>query len=360
MTKLPWKQPCDWLRCLLNPISALMTNFKSDLVRIIKQNFDNAGIAYDNAMDVCSLTASYLEMLNRRVVPIPRTVHFSEEIHNSLGSLIREGDMERQEKAKEAWRTVFCIRHLLTEGQSVNGFLSTGIEFATGERSRDELLWDFGLHHFHLSRKPYSGKKIEGKGFVERSDYLLFAIITQNHAYLVDVRPHQDPQKLGWVRQELRKIVYRNWPELIESHILRGVQGDMLTDEKLKELRRKNVNHCPKLGDRAVAPLGGGTMADGSSALCKVMAMRLLHEIERHQFYFDTKPPDLLSALKDKGLDIAGEIEFELVLLDELNPPAERVDSLKDNHCLSKDLYCFGLAVMERTTRLPIAICCRE
>ncbi len=337
-----------------------MTKFKSDLVRIIKQNFDNAGVAYDNNMDVCSLTASYLEMLNRRIVPFPRTVHFSEEIHNSLGSLIRECDVERQEKAREAWTTVFFIRYLLAEGQSVNGFLSTRIEFATGKGSRDGLLWDFGLHHFHLSRKPHSDKKIWEKGFVERSDYLLFAIITQNHAYLVDVRPHQDPQNLGWVRQELRKIVYRNWPELIEPHILRGVRGDMVTDEELRELRRKNVNHCPELGGRAVAPLGGGTMADGSSTLCKVMAMRLLHEIERHQSYFDTKPPDLLSALKDKGPDIAGEIEFELVLLDELNPSAEPIDSLKDNHCLSKDLYYFGLAVMERTTRLPIAICFKE
>ena len=252
-------------------------------------------------------------MLNRRVVPIPRTVHFSEEIHNSLGSLIREGDMERQNKAREAWATVFFIRYLLAEGQSVNGFLSTRIEFAMRKSIRDGLLWDFGMHHFHLSRKPHSDKKIGEKGFVERSDYLLFAMTTQDHAYSVDIRPHHDPQNLGWVRQELRKIVYLNWPELIEPHILRGVQGDMLIDEEVKELRRKNVNHAPDLGGSAVAPLGGGSMADGSSTLCRFMAMRLLHEIECHQSYFDTKPPEILSAFQDKGLETAGEMEFELV-----------------------------------------------
>ena len=39
------------------------------------------------------------------------------------------------------------------------------------------------MHHFHLSRKL---KKPESK-FVERSDYLLFAIITQEDAFFVDV-----------------------------------------------------------------------------------------------------------------------------------------------------------------------------
>ena len=206
------------------------------------------------------------------------------------------------------------------------------------------------MHHFHLS------KKVEASGFVKRSDYLLFAIITQENAYFVDVRPHRDPQSLGWVRQELLKIVHSNWPELIESNVLRGVTGDVLTDEQKKELRRKNINHVAELGGNAVAPLGGGQMGDGSSLACRWLAQKLLHEIGRHQAYFDTQPSDLRSALEDKGLEKAGEMEFELVLLDGLNPSDELIDSLREDQCLSRDLCQVGFAVVERTTRLPIVV----
>ena len=328
-------------------------SFKSDLVDIVKQKFEKTGICYDDNMDVCGLAACYFEMLNRRIVPIPREVLFSEEIHDSLGKLTRETEVKQREKATEAWGAVFFIRYLLTEGKNLNGFLSRKIDSATGERSRDGLLWDFGMHHFHLSKKVEASS-----GFVKRSDYLLFAIITQEHAYFVDVRPHRDPQNLGWDRQELLEIVHLNWPELIDANILQGVKGTVVTDEQKKELRRKNTNHVPELGGNAVAPLGGGTMGDGSSLVCRWWAMKLLHEISCHQDRFDTQPSDLRSALEDKGLGKAGEMEFELVLLDGLNPSDELIDSLREDQCLSRDLCQMGFAVVERTTRSPIVLSC--
>ena len=210
-------------------------NLKSDLAKIIKQQFDQLEISYKDNLNVCSHTARYLEMLNRRVIPGRRRVHFSEEIHDSLGALSRRSDMEQQEMAVDAWGAVFLIRYFLTEGLNVNGFLSKGIKFATGQRSRDGLLWDSGMHHFHLSQK------FDTDGFVKRDkpDYLLFAIMTEESAYFVDVRPHPNRGDLGWVRQDLLEIVYSNWPELIEPHILRGVKGTALTDEEKAVLRRK-------------------------------------------------------------------------------------------------------------------------
>ena len=330
-------------------------NLKSDLARIIKQQFDQLQICYEDNLDVCSLAACYFEMLNRRVIPSRRRVHFSEEIHDSLGSLRRKADMEQQERAAEAWGAVFFLCYLLTEGLNVNGFLSKGINFATGRRSRDGLFWDFGMHHFHLSQK------FDADGFVKRIrlDYLLFAILAKENAYFVDVRPHPDAH-IEWVRQDLLNIVHRNWPELIEPHILRGVKGTSLTDEEKAELRRKNCNLAPEIGQKAVAPLGGGTMADGSSAACRRQAQRLLYEIERHQDYFDTHPSDLRSALENKGMTIDGEMEFDLVLLDNLDPPDELIDSLTGDQCLSKGLGQMGLAVVERSTRSHIVVSLAE
>ena len=126
----------------------------------------------------------------------------------------------RGDGALEAWRTVFDLRHRLVKGERVTHFLSKGIAEA---KSQDGMLWDFGMHHFHLCRRLDPSV-----GFVERSDYLLFAIIADDAAYFVDVRKHHDPKGLGWVRQDLLRIVHSNWPALIERHELRGVTGDTL------------------------------------------------------------------------------------------------------------------------------------
>lgn len=324
-------------------------DFEADLVNIIKQQFDRAALRYKNDGDAGYFASRYYEMLNRRIVPTPRRVHFSDELNDTLGKLAQETSAEQREKALEAWRTVFFIRHLLVEGQNVTRFLSERVD---DPEFSDGLLWDFGMHHFHLSRKL---KKPESK-FVERSDYLLFAIITQEDAFFVDVRPHRDPEQLGWVRQDLLSIVHSNWPKLIESKMLRGVKGTVLTDQEKRELRRKNTNHAAQLGDNAIAPIGGGTMADGSSLLCQWWGLKLLHEIKQHQCYFDSQPVELRSRLEAMGMEIADRMEFELVLLDSLNPSAEVVSSLREKRCLSRDLCRIGFVVVEAPTRLPIVV----
>ena len=328
-----------------------MTNLEFDLGQIIRRQFDRENIAYDHEADAGVLATRYLEMLNRRVLPVPRTVHFSAEIHDSLGALARKASLEHRDEAADAWRTVFVIRDSLTEGSNVNGFLSTGIGHASGRMSRDGLLWDYGMHHFHLSRKPHKNEKQRRAGFVRRSSYLLFSILTHDDAYFVDVRPHPNPQDLGWFRQDLLTIVRSNWPELIHPHVLRGVKGDVLTDEEKAELRKKNINHVAELNGTAVAPLGGGTMADGSSTLCTLWVDRLLDEIRLHQEYFDGQPAELQAALGDKGVGLVGEMNFDLVLCDGLNLSDELVASLR-----SQELWHMGFLVVERTTQLPVIV----
>ena len=327
-------------------------DFTSDLDRTIREQFDKHGIDYDKKTEARDLAASYLEMLNRRIYPSPRRVHFSEQLHHSLGFLRREPDTDQRKKAADAWTAVFLIRHLMERGRNVNGFLTKQIDSATGKRSRDGMLWDFGMHHFHLSAE------FDDSEFAKRSDYLLFAVLTKGEAYFVDARRHPKCKDLGWMRQELLKIVQSNWPELMGPWTLRGVTGDVLTDQERAELRRKNVNVITELDGHAVAPLGGGMTTAGSSILCAILADRLMDEIECHQEFFDTQPSELRSALRSKGIEIAGKMEFELVLLDECEPSDEELDSLRDDRCLGKRLCEMGFAVVERTTRSLIVVTC--
>ena len=211
------------------------------------------------------------------------------------------------------------------------------------------------MHDLDLSKKGEASS-----GFVKRSDYLLFAIITQEHAYCCGIADRTvTPQNLTRFGRSCVKIVHLNWPESIESKVLRRVKGDVLTDEQKKDFWWKITNHAAELGGNAVAPLGGGTMADGSSLACRWMAQKLLNEIVSHQACFDTQPSDHANThWRTKALGKAGEMEFELVLLAGLNPSDELIDSLREDQCLSRDLYRMGFAVVERTTRSPIVQSC--
>lgn len=326
-------------------------SFETDLVQIIRRSLDNAEVQYNCSMKTSDFVARYFEMSTRRISPTRRKVLLSKELHETLVKLSDEKHTERRKSALEAYSTVSLLRRLLQNGENVVRFLSKNIDDLIYS---DGLLWDFGMHHFHLCRE------IGEAGFVKRSDYLLFAIVTNEIAYLIDVRPHRDPEKLGWVRQELLEIAYSNWPYLIEEHVLHGILGGSVTDEEKKELRRKNVNSVTVLGNKPVAPVGGGMMLDGSSSLCRLASMRLIHEIRRHQSYFDSQPPELRSVLEEKGIVFEGKMTFRLVELGSADSSGRLVEALKDDHCLSKTLSQFGFAIVEEKTRVPIVASIRE
>ena len=324
-------------------------NFEADLINVVKHYFSKEGISYENGGVASDFATRYCEMQIRRIPATPRRVHFSEELNNSLGKLTsRVGTEAENKNALEAWRAVFYIRHLLASGGNVTPYLSECVYHAT---SKDGLLWDYGMHHFHLSEH-----RIDKAALVKRSDYLLFAIVADEDAYFVDLRRHQDPEKLLWVRQDVLRIVNFNWPNLIDSRVLRGVKGDLLTDNEKKELRRKNTNHVATFDGKAVAPLGGGMMANGSSILCKFWADRLLHEIKWHESFLLDHPTDVKVALQAVGVETSDKPEFQLVSADTLELSTELVKKLQSDDCMSKNLYRMGFVIVETRSCFPVAV----
>ncbi len=331
-------------------------NFKRDLKRIIRSQFDHHGIKYEESLDIGRLATSYLEMVNRRIHPSPRNVLFSDRIHHSLGELLQASgnDPEAKRNAQEAWETVFLLRTLLERGKNVNCFLGRGIEHASGSRSHDSLLWDFGLHHFHLC------KTMRSNGFVNRSDHLLFAAVTNDAAHFVDVLPHRQPERLEWVQQDLLSIVYANWPELVAPHVLHGLLPSQVSDKELKEFRRKHVNQAAELGGAAIAPLGDGVMSDGSSVMCRLRAGQLLKEVQRHQEFFEEHVCEFARTVGQQGWSNERGVEFELAFLDSLDPPTEMLEVLRAENCFSKHLCALGAVVIEASTKTPVVISFRE
>ena len=322
-------------------------DFQRDLTNIVRRYLSQNCIANFDGNNAADFAARYCEMRIRHIDPTPRHVHFSNELNDTLGVLARETDLQEREKKLEAWNTVFRLWHIFTSGGDLTRYLSKGIKDA---KSRDGLLWDYGMHHFHLSRG------VEKSGFIRRSDYLLFAIVADDDAFFVDVRRHRDPQGLQWVRQDLLRIVSTNWPEITTARVLRGVRGSTLTDEEKKTLRRKCTNVVVDLDGSGTAPLGWGTMADGGSAWCRLWAIKLLRGIAWHERILNDHPEELRAALAEKGVTVSKPVDLRLVLLNNLDTPPELVEYLQEGDHLSKSLYAAGFAIVEATSGAPVMI----
>ena len=322
-------------------------SLENDLSRLIRDQFDKNKVSYKRSMCLERLTARYFEMATRRIQPVPRDVHFSEQIHTSLGELARAG--KNNSAAQTDWGMVFGLRQHLVDGVNVNKFLSKNISNAHGF---DGLLWTYGMHHFHL------GRKTDNDGFVKRSKWLLFAIVSPTDAYFVDVRSHPKKDGIGWVKQELLQIVHSNWPKLIEENVLHGVSGHELTDEELQELRRTNTCVPMIIDGKAIAPLRGGLAGDGSSILCTYWAMRLKKELRDHEEALRNEKvlQAVAQDLRNKGFNVEPTLEFELVILEESAPTPELIATLTADGCISQDLCQMGFAIVEKKSRAAIAI----
>ena len=172
----------------------------------------------------------------------------------------------------------------------------------------------------------------------------------------MDVRLHRDLSENLWVRQDLLKIVVSNWPELANSRVLRGVRGSSLTEDEERELRRKRTNHARASGGKAIAPLSGGMMADGSSLMCRWWGMNLVHELKWHESYLQSHSREVKAAFQAKGINANSEMQFQLVYLDSLELSPEAIESLQTDDYPSRGLHRMGFAIVESQTRLPIRL----
>lgn len=185
----------------------------------------------------------YFNLQHRLIAQRPRRVHRARGF--TCPSAVQTGLTLLEEK--------------ITRGEDLRPHLSRGllnIDYSDG------LLNDWGIYHFHL------GTTLDVDGFIVRTGALLFARITEDDAYLIDVRAHG-----AWTSLSLLKAVHANWPDTIEQFRLRGAVGLAYapgegppTDAEIAQLRRANVSVLHELCPGQVyAPPGGGYATDGTS-----------------------------------------------------------------------------------------------
>lgn len=213
-------------------------DLRYDFCKYMAHNITNMGYTYT------SIEHAPVEFFNikKMLIPaIPQQVKYSKEFVCPKG----------YEKALAEFV------QKIENGQSLRPFQSSRVKKST---NKDLLLSDWNIHHFHLTRQFHSD------GFAKRSQFQIFAFITDDTAYLIQIYPHS--RQYLYCLQEMIRIIHDNWSELIEKNKLKGIVSlsEHITDAKYDILRKAHVSTMVDLGNGNIYGLiGGGYATDGTA-----------------------------------------------------------------------------------------------
>lgn len=210
-------------------------NLNEDFKNIIIARMDRIGISPSNIKDC---VYEYFNLQKRLVSRKSRIVKKSNEFICPKEYVIALEELENK----------------IAEGLDLVPYMSKNI---LKSNFNDGLLNDWNIYHFHLTRR------FGVDGFAKRSDYELFIYFTEKFAYLIQIYPHN--KKNLYSTQEMVKILYENWPELLEKNHIKDIMclSENINDETYEKLRDKNISTLVQIGEQKVFGfIGGGYMSN--------------------------------------------------------------------------------------------------
>lgn len=127
------------------------------------------------------------------------------------------------------------LENKITNGESLFPHQSKSVSNLTSE---DSLLYSWSIHHFHL------GETLETSGFIKRSGPVLFAYVTDDAFYMIDIKQHG-----AWSDKGLLQTLYDNWPSLLQSWKIDGKPEVNLNSKEIGQLRKARINAIVELND---------------------------------------------------------------------------------------------------------------
>ena len=232
-------------------------------------------------MPLRQLLGVYWTWRERFPAPRPRAVHRSQELDASANA--------QQYSAKLAE-----LERKMTVGEDLTPHLSERVETAyisetqrpglhprQRDADRDRMLNAWGIHHLHLSSAPGGG------GFNARGGDLLYAVFRPDDVYLLGIYTHSD-----WAREELVRVIVRNWPDaglFLKSNYVQGKRAQF-TDVDRRQLRRTNVDEALFEVDGAFyGPPGIGQTAAGGSFAAARRAMDYVENLRQLRENLDSR-----------------------------------------------------------------------
>lgn len=200
------------------------------------------------------------------------------------------------------------IRNKFKNGKDINPHLST---MSVKPLKKDLLLYDWGIHHLHLNNK------LNDKGFIERSDYILFFVLKEDDVYFIDVTKHKLEDRTEFSQQHLLGIVKRNWSHLLEPFKAKGFTGlsEKIDDKSHSLLRNSGVATLVEVDGEVFGLIGGGI----STAKTNITHTRKTHEIFRSLRRLEDELRIRQKSLKELTSEFkipSIEIDFKLIIED--------------------------------------------
>lgn len=323
-----------------------MIDFKKDLRDTVAEWLQLYGIRYKESASLRELLIKWYTFLDKYILPGKRTVHVSEELSAKLPSLPAPVQTAFQKMA--GW---------LEEGTDINCFQSRGLY---GQGSRDYQNMVYGFIHLHLSAKEQDTLPvIKRDGFAKPGKYLLYGCIKEDDAYLIDIGEHPEALKKGknlpvdWLGRRLLVIFRRNWPELLEDRMLRGVmpcdsRGNRinLNDGELTSLITGHVNTLVDVDDAYYLP-GFGVTTSGDSVQAVLRADRSIRRASLAQIHYEKNPEFIHQKFREilerngRPVPVAFDIHYDYIEILGKSAALDRISKSAWDYD-SGTLYLFG------------------
>ncbi len=248
--------PAGSIEATLPPLSDFVEQLAEDLCQIIRDEVVQKGFIcptfdVDPQKNRHALIAAYCGMLGRRVSQSNRRVHLSPSL--SVPDEVAEG--------------FNLLVRKFENGEDVNPHLN---KFSAKLDKNDQLLYDWGINHFHL------GTTLDHSGFIQRTGPIVYAIVKENDVYIITVSEHGH-----WADKDLLEIVDANWPELIATWKIDGEWEVDFSSDDIGKLRKGGICCGIKLanGNSYISP-GGGINCAGGSVLAVLEANKMYHRFK--------------------------------------------------------------------------------
>lgn len=264
----------------------LVIDFHGDLTNILKTELTRAGFSIGN-MSGDDLTLAYLNAVFRLIEPRNRSVKKSSELACPGECVV--GLELIQEKSER--------------GDSLRPHQSRQID---DPFYKDTLLSDWGIHHLHL------GTTLERNGFIKRTRPVLFARVTNDCLYMIQIMDHGPSTGDVWSRQELVEIIHRNWPDSIRQFRIRGIQLEWkASDSEIKQLRGAGILTMLEMEDGTIyLPVGGGIASDRTSVRVGLAQDQYYQNVRAFEEYFKSNGDLLARQAEQAGRPMRPPFQF--------------------------------------------------
>lgn len=267
-------------------MATLVADFKADLLVMARQNLTADWSAQVERISDDDVLIAYFDSLRRRLALRPRKIWIAD-------------DFACPPDHGAGWTR---LQSKIVDGEDLRPHLSRG---HAKLNTLDGLLNDWGVHHLHLGTAPASGDP----SFIVRSGPVLFARITSDDFYAINVYPHG-----AWEQTSVLESLHRNWPDAIKGYRLRGIHGESLTDAQRRNLRKVNLQTATTTSDGTVyMAIGGGVASSGTSAEAVRRADMLWSDAEQLHIAVQEQIHKFLPHLEAAGYAGQSEIKATLV-----------------------------------------------